>query len=421
MVRTKTIRDDAMTIIEESIRAVLPEAAVIKALEGKEIKGNVVLVAIGKAAWNMANAAQDLLGSKVRCGIVITKYGHSRGPIKGCEIVEAGHPVPDENAVLGTTKVLQMVSTLTATDLVVFLISGGGSALFEKPLEGVSLEDIMEITGKLLGCGASINEINTIRKHLSAVKGGRFALQCGGARIYTVVLSDVIGDKLDTIASGPAYPDSTTSADAFAILKKYDIDIESHLAMAIAIETPKHLENCETVITGNVTALCEAAAKCAASLGYSPQILSTSIDSEAQVMGKFLASLARAVKNNEDSPIALHPPCAVIAGGETIVKLTGTGKGGRNQEIALVAALGIEGLEDVVIFSLGSDGTDGPTDAAGGIVDGKTTERMRFGSIVPEESLANNDSYHALKTSEDLILTGPTGTNVNDLMVILCK
>jgi glycerate 2-kinase len=421
MVWTNSIREDAVTIMEESIRAVLPEAAVIKALKCKEFKGKVVLVAIGKAAWNMAKAARDILGSKVKRGIVITKYGHSRGPIEGCEIFEAGHPVPDEKSVQGTAKVLEMVSTLTPEDQVVFLISGGGSALFEKPLEGVSLDDIMQITKKLLGCGASISEMNTIRKHLSAVKGGRFARQCGGAAIYTVVLSDVIGDKPDTIASGPAYPDSTTSADVFAILRKYAIPVASHLVKAIGTETPKLLENCETVITGNVTALCEAAAICAARLGYAPQILSTSIDSEAKVMGKFLASLAREIKKNEESPVAPTPPCAVIAGGETIVHLIGTGKGGRNQEIALAAALEIEGLEEVVIFSLGSDGTDGPTDAAGGMVDGRTAERMRLNSVNPELSLANNDSYHALKASGDLIMTGPTGTNVNDLMVILCR
>jgi hydroxypyruvate reductase len=419
--QTKSMREDAMTIMEDSIHAVLPESAVIKALKSKEIKNGVVLVAIGKAAWNMAKAARDILDSKVKCGVVITKYGHSKGPIEGCEIIEAGHPVPDKNSVLGATKVLEMVSNLTSEDQVVFLISGGGSALFEKPLDGVSLEDIGEITRKLLGCGAAINEINTIRKHLSAVKGGRFAQQCGEAGIYTVVLSDVVGDKLDAIASGPACPDSTTSGDALTILKKYSIHIDSHLVKAIERETPKVIGNCETVITGNVTALCDAAAKSAARLGYSPQILSTSIDCEAKVMGKLLASLAKEIRNNEDSVIAPKPPCAIIAGGETIVRLAGTGIGGRNQEIALAAAIGIEGIEKVVIFSLGSDGTDGPTEAAGGIVDGKSTERMRSGSVRPEFSLANNDSYHALESSGDLIITGPTGTNVNDLMVLLCR
>lgn len=416
-----TVRDDAMIIIDESVRAVLPEAAVIKALNNKEINTEVILVAIGKAAWNMAKAAKDILGSKVKKGIVITKYGHSGGPIESCEIIEAGHPIPDKNSVLGATKVLKMVSNLTSADQVIFLVSGGGSALFEKPLDGVSLEDIMDITNQLLSCGADIVEINTIRKHLSAIKGGRFAQQCGGAKIYTIVLSDVVGDKLDAIASGPAYPDSSTSAEAFYILEKYKIHIKDHLVKALEIETPKLIENCETVITGSISALCDATAKSARKLGYSPLVQSTSIDREAKEYGQYLASVVREIKTRNKSEFTPKPPCAIIAGGETIVRLTGNGKGGRNQELALSAALGIEGIEDVVVFSLGSDGTDGPTDAAGGIVDGGTAARMRSASISPEVSLANNDSYHALKASGDLILTGPTGTNVNDLMVILCK
>lgn len=417
----KTIRDDAMIIIEESIKAVLPEAAVVKALNKKEFNTEVVLVAIGKAAWNMAKAAKDTLGSVVKKGIVITKYDHSKGPIESCEIIEAGHPVPDKNSVLGATKVLEMVSGLTPDDQVIFLISGGGSALFEKPMDGVSLEDIIEITNQLLSCGADIVEINTIRKHLSAVKGGRFAQQCGGAEIYAIVLSDVVGDRLDAIASGPAYPDSSTSAEAFSILKKYKIRIGDHLVKALETETPKIIENCETVITGSVTALCEAAAISAQKLGYLPLILSISIDREAKEYGKYLASKVREIKGGNYSDSAPKPPCAIISGGETIVRLSGKGKGGRNQEVALAAAPGIEGIDDVVVFSVGSDGTDGPTDAAGGMVDGGTVARMRAASIFPEISLANNDSYHALNSSGDLIVTGPTGTNVNDLMVILCK
>jgi len=417
----RTIRLDARTIIDESIRAVLPEAAVIAALKGREFNREVVLVAIGKAAWNMAKAASEILGSKVKGGVVVTKYGHSRGPIAGCEIIEAGHPVPDENSVLGATKILELVAGLNPDDQVILLISGGGSALFEKPLEGISLEDIMKITNQLLSCGADIIEINTIRKHLSAVKGGRFALQCGGAAIFAIVLSDVVGDKLDTIASGPAYPDSTTSEEAFCILKKYNIRIENHVAEALSIETPKMVDNCETVVTGSVSALCDAAARSAGNLGYETWILSTSIDCEAKEMGRFLAAKVKENKEGEENSAMPKPPCALIAGGETVVRLTGDGRGGRNQEVALAAALEIEGLENVVIFSLGSDGTDGPTEAAGGMVDGQSIARMRARSIVPEESLANNDSYHALEASGDLIVTGPTGTNVNDLMVVLVR
>lgn len=416
----KTLRDDAKIIIDESIKAVLPETAVIKALTVKKINQNVVLLAIGKAAWRMSIAAKDVLGSKIKKGIIITKYGHSGGPVENCEIIEAGHPVPDKNSVLGTSKALEIVSKLTPEDQLIILISGGGSALFEKPMHGVSLEEIKYLTNQLLACGADIIEMNTIRKHLSAVKGGRFAQQCGGAKIYSIVLSDVVGNNPDTIASGPAYPDSSTSADAFRILEKYSIRINDHLKKVLELETPKILEHCETVISGNVTELCVAAEKSARNLGYTPFILSTSVNSEAKDFGKILASIAREIKSGKKSEYP-KPPCAIIAGGETVVRLSGNGKGGRNQELALSAATGIAGLEDVLVFSVGSDGTDGPTDAAGGMVDGKSVGRMRSASVYPEDSLANNDSYTALNASGDLILTGPTGTNVNDLMVILCQ
>ncbi|AOY74493.1 glycerate kinase type-2 family protein [Clostridium formicaceticum] len=416
-----TIRQDALTIIDESIKSVLPEAAVIKALEKKSFTGDVVVIAIGKAAWNMAKATKTTLGDKVSKGVVVTKYDHSKGPIEGFEIIEAGHPVPDENSIKGASKALALVENLTEKDHVIFLISGGGSALFEKPMEGVTLEDIMDITNQLLACGADIVEINAIRKHLSAVKGGRFASQCGKANIYAIVLSDVVGDRLDAIASGPAYPDSSTSKEALGIVEKYKLQVADHLRKILNIETPKKVENCETVVTGSVTALCEAAAASAEKLGYKPVIISSTLDCEAKEAGKFMASIAREIKNSKTSRTFLQPPCAVIAGGETVVHLTGKGKGGRNQEIALAASLGIEGMEDVVLFSIGSDGTDGPTDAAGGMVDGKTSERMRSANISPQIYLDNNDSYHALKASGDLIITGATGTNVNDIAVVLCK
>lgn len=415
-----TIREDAMTIINESIRAVLPEAAVRKALVGREFNEDVYLVAIGKAAWNMARATKDTLGLKLKKGIVVTKYAHSKGIIEDCEIIEAGHPIPDENSVMGASKALELVSGLNPNDQLVFLISGGGSALFEKPLEGVTLDDIQTITDQLLKSVADIVEINTVRKHLSAVKGGRFAEQCA-ADIFAIVLSDVIGDQLDSIASGPAYPDSTTSQDAFNIIQKYHLEITGSIEKALKIETPNEIFNCETVVTGSVTALCDAAAKSARMLGYAPTIISTTIENEAKEFGIFLASKAKEIKKGNASEYAIKPPCAIIAGGETIVRVKGDGKGGRNQELALTAALEIEGIEDVVVFSVGSDGTDGPTDAAGGLVDGGSVARMRSASIKPEDYLANNNSYYALKASGDLVITGPTGTNVNDLMVVLCK
>ncbi|SKA84543.1 glycerate 2-kinase [Caloramator quimbayensis] len=413
-----TIREDALKIIDESIKAVMPEAAVIKALENKVFEGNVIVIAIGKAAWNMAKATKDTLKDKVTKGIVITKYNHSKGPIEGFEIIEAGHPIPDKNSVLGASRAIEIVSNLTEKDNVIFLISGGGSALFEKPADGVELEDIIDITDQLLSCGADIVEINTIRKHLSAVKGGRFALLCNKAKIYAIVLSDVIGNRLDSIASGPAYPDSSTSQEAISIIEKYGLKVSERLIDVLKLETPKKIDNCETVITGSVDALCEAASKAAEKLGYNVVFLTSTLECEAKEAGRFISAIAREIKKGSSS---IKPPCAIIAGGETVVRITGSGKGGRNQELALSAALGIEGLENVVIFSVGSDGTDGPTDAAGGIVDGQTANRIRKTKIEPVVYLDNNDSYNALKSSGDLIITGSTGTNVNDLIVLLIK
>ena len=411
-----TIRDDAFKIIHKSIEAVQPQAAVIKALEKKNFGGDVTVVAIGKAAWTMAFAAGEKLGDKISRGIIVTKYDHSKGPIEGFEIIEAGHPVPDENSVRGASRALELVKNLEKGDDVIFLISGGGSAIFEKPMEGISLEDIMDVTSQLLSSGADIVEINTIRKHLSDVKGGRFALHCK-ANIYSVVLSDVLGDRLDSIASGPAYPDSSTSSQALKIVEKYNLRISERILDALKTETPKEINNCETVITGSVSELCSAASKAAKDLGYQTVLLTSTLDCDAREAGRFMASIGREIRNGN----GLRTPVAVIAGGETVVRVRGAGKGGRNQELCLSAAIGIEGLSDTVIFSVGSDGTDGPTDAAGGIVDGETASRMRSADVQPEIYLDDNDSYNALKASGDLVITGSTGTNVNDLTVILCK
>ena len=411
------LRKDAFEIISSSIKAVLPEEAVRKALEKKEFNKKVVVVAIGKAAWNMAAATKQALKNMVSKGIVITKYGHTQGPIEGFLMVEAGHPVPDRNSIKGATKVLELVKDLTKEDELILLISGGASSLFEKPMEDADLEDIIDITNQLLRCGADITEINTIRKHLSNVKGGRFALACNGANIYAIVLSDVVGDRLDVIASGPAYPDASTSQDALAIIDKYKLQVSDKLRRIIQIETPKKVTNCETIIVGSVSKLCEAAKQAAIRLGYHTIVLSSTLDCEAKEAGQFIAAIAREIKHKE----SIKPPCGIILGGETVVHVKGKGKGGRNQELALSASLGIENLEDVVIFSLGSDGTDGPTDAAGGIVDGETVRRMKEANIDPIGYLANNDAYHALKASDDLIVTGATGTNVNDLIVLLCR
>lgn len=410
------IHENAFEIIQESIKRVLPDEAVRRALEGRTFPGRVMIIAIGKAAWNMAKAAQEILGERLTGGVVITKYGHGKGPIKDLEIIEAGHPIVDHNAVRGTEMVLQITRDLGKDDHVVFLVSGGGSALFEKPMEGVELEDIMDITDQLLRSGADIVEINTLRKHLSQVKGGKFAQHLKNTNIYSIVLSDVLGDPLDAIASGLAYRDSSTSAEALEIIARYQLQVEPHILEVLNIETPKEIENCETVIAGSVTELCRAALEVSQQMGYTPYLLSSTVDGEAREVGRFFSAMAREIAKGNSS---FKPPCAIIAGGETVVRIKGSGKGGRNQELALSCAQGIEGLENTLFFSLGSDGTDGPTDAAGGIVDGDTAGHLRETGVPLEIYLDNNDSYHALSETGGLIMTGSTGTNVNDLMVLL--
>lgn len=412
----QAIWDHAHIIIKEAIRRVLPEEAVKRALADCP-DGPAYVVAIGKAAWKMAAAAADTLGGRLRSGIVITKYGHSEGPIEGMEIIEAGHPVPDENSVKAARRALALADSLTREDRLIFLISGGGSALFELPLDGVTLDDLAELTKRLLACGADITEINAIRKHLSAVKGGRFAMRCAPAQVLAIVLSDVLGDPLDAIASGPAYPDGSTSEAALGLLKKYGIPVREGVRRAMLLETPKTLDNVLSKITGNVNALCRGAMAAAARLGYAPLLLSTTLDCEARDAGAFLASIARQI-HATSAPV--KPPCAVILGGETVVHLKGDGKGGRNQELALAAAKGIAGLPQTAIFSVGSDGTDGPTDAAGGIVTGDFLDVCAQMGLSVDAALSNNDAYPLLKKAGGLIVTGPTGTNVNDLTVLLC-
>nr|WP_041428456.1 glycerate kinase [Pseudothermotoga lettingae] len=411
-----TLREDALKIVNETIKYLLPDSAVTKTLRELNLSGNIILVAIGKAAWRMAKAAKDTLGEKITRGVVITKYGHSEGEIDDIEIYEAAHPVPDENTIRATERALKIVQGLSTQDTVLFLVSGGGSALFEKPKGNISLQEIQQITEKLLKSGANIVEINTIRKHLSDVKGGRFAQKVYPARIISLVLSDVLGDRLDSIASGPAYPDMTTSEQAIDILKKYNVVVPDNILQEIMDETPKELKNVKTIIIGSVKIACEKASEIASKMGYNSMILTTSLDCEAKEAGRFISSIAREILSNE-RPI--KRPSAVILGGETVVHVKGSGKGGRNQELAFSAAIGIEGLKNVVICSVGTDGTDGPTDAAGGIVDGETCRKIRENGFDPEEFLKNNDSYNALRLANSLVFTGPTGTNVNDLIVIL--
>ena len=406
----KQLRSHADKIVAASINAVLPDAAVTRALKGREFPGRVLLVAAGKAAWQMAKAAHDCLGDRIEGGVVVTKYDHVMGPIANFTCCEAGHPVPDENSFIGTQKALDLVSGLAEQDTVLFLLSGGGSALFEKPL--VSGAELQDITNQLLACGAGIVEINTIRKRLSAVKGGRFAQSCAPAQVFSIVLSDILGDPLDMIASGPAVPDTSTCEQAIAIAEKYNLKLSKEARALLAQETPKELHNVTTLINGSVRELCTAAGNACQVLGYEPILLTDQLCCQAKEAGSFLSSIVKT-----------HHCCgrklAFIAGGETVVHLTGHGKGGRNQELALAAAMGIEGLEGTCIFSVGSDGTDGPTDAAGGYVDWRTATTLRQQGIQIFDVLKDNDAYHALQKTDGLIVTGPTGTNVNDVAVAL--
>ncbi len=408
-----TVRQDAEKIIAGALRAALPDTAVTKALEGRSFgKGRLVMVAAGKAAWQMASTACAILGDRIDEGVVITKYGHSKGGLPRVRIFEAGHPVPDANSFAATEEAVKLVENLTADDTVLFLLSGGGSALFEKPL--IPAEELEDITRQLLACGANIVEMNTLRKRLSAVKGGRFARLCAPAGVFSVVLSDILGDPLDMIASGPAYPDSSTCDMARAIVVRYGLKLTDKAAGLIAQETPKTLDNVETQITGSVRQLCAAAEEICRGLGYEPIVLTAELCCTARDAGSFMGAIARTHKDSDRS-------LAYIAGGETVVQLTGKGLGGRNQEIALASAPLLDGIKDVALFSVGSDGTDGPTDAAGGCCDGETMAALREKGIDVAAVLADNDAYHALKECGGLIMTGPTGTNVNDLTVLLIR
>ena len=406
----QTLRQDAQAIIDKALADALPDSAVRRALEQfQKPEGRLVLIAAGKAAWQMAKAAYDVLGAAITSGAVITKYDHVKGPIGALELFEAGHPVPDENSYRATSRALELVSGPSERDTVLFLLSGGGSALFESPL--VPAEEMADVTKQLLACGADIVEMNTLRKRLSAVKGGRFAERCLPAKVFSIVLSDILGDPLDMIASGPAYPDSTTTAQAMALVSRYGLTLSPQALNLLEQEPPKVLDNVTTVITGSVAQLCRDAAARAEALGYRTCLLTDRLQCEAREAGRFLSAMAGTHAGKGEKT-------AYILGGETVVHLTGHGLGGRNQELALAAAEGLAGLE-AVVASVGSDGTDGPTDAAGGITDGATADALAALGISIDKTLADNDAYHALKACGGLIVTGPTGTNVNDITVLL--
>lgn len=408
-----SLRTDTETIYQTAIRASLPDRAVQDALtDWQPPAGRTILLAVGKAAWHMAQAAQQALGSQISQGLVVTKYGHSEGSLAGLEIIESGHPVPDENSVRAAERALSLTQNLTAQDTVLLLISGGGSALLELPL--IALDEIQRITQALLASGADITEMNAVRKRLSMVKGGRLAEHCAPAHVEALLLSDVLGDRPDTIASGLSAVDETAADSALPIAERYGLPLSEQARSYLAQPLPQALPHVRNRVIGGVSVLCRHAAEACIALGYRTEILTESLCCTARDAGVFLSNIAQHYAGRGEKR-------AFLAGGETIVRLTGHGKGGRNQELALAAAEGLRGLAGTAVFSVGSDGTDGPTDAAGGYTDGTTYDALRAQGIFVAQVLADNDAYHALSACGGLIITGATGTNVNDLAVLLIQ
>lgn len=405
------MHNDALDIVKDVLATIQPEEAVLKALkEHTFAPGRIILVAAGKAAWQMAEAALKFPRLNIFSGIVITKYGHSKGPLPGITIREASHPLPDENGFAATKEAEELVKGLREDDNVLFLLSGGASALFEDPL--VDSTELSEITQRLLSSGADIREINTIRKRLSGVKGGKFALLCEPAHVFTIAISDVVGDATDMIASGPTVGDRSTCAEALHIAEKYQLPLSKKGWNLLNVETPKALDNSTFVVSGSVLELCKATEKALTQKGYSPSLITSDLTTEAREAGSFLSAIAKThIKDKKKA--------AFILGGETVVHIRGNGKGGRNQEIVLSALIGLREINGAAVFSLGSDGTDGPTDAAGAYADGGSYNALLRKGIKAEDALDNNDSYNALKAIDSLIFTGATGTNVNDVSVLL--
>jgi glycerate 2-kinase len=439
--RVQDMRKAALGIFEAAVRAVDPGEAIHRRVvrDGNQLRlgqetidlgavRQLVVVGLGKAGASMAAAVEEILGDRIARGVVVTKYGHVQ-PTKKIRLHEAGHPVPDDAGIAGAQAILDQVKGLGPEDLVLVLISGGGSALTPAPVAGVTLAEKQALTKALLACGADIREMNMLRKHISRIKGGQLARAASPARVFTLILSDIVGDPLDAIASGPTVPDPTTYADALGILEKYRIrgeipgSVRAHLeagARGEIPETPKPNDPLfsrvnSLMVASNIQAL-EAAKSEACALGLTPIILSSFIEGETREIARMHAALAREVRASGNP---LKPPLCIITGGETTVTLRGKGKGGRNQEFALAGALDIAGLPDVVILSAGTDGTDGPTDAAGAIVDGETVSRALAMGLSPRAALDTNDAYPFFQQLGDLIITGPTKTNVMDVRLVL--
>jgi glycerate 2-kinase len=434
------LRDDALAIFRAALAAADPRAAIHRAVqrEGNTLRvgaraydlarGRVFVIGFGKASAAMAQAIEEICGDKIARGAVSVKYGHTL-PLEKIHLHEAGHPLPDANSLRGTEQILDVMRETREGDWVICLISGGGSAILELPVDGVSLDDLRATTDVLLRSGATINELNTLRKHLSQVKGGQLARRARGAPIVSLIVSDVIGSPIDTIASGPTAPDSTTFADALAVIERRGVraqlpaSVLRHIERGVRGEitdTPKGddpvFARVQNVIVADNARACDAAVHAARARGFNALLLSSFVQGEAREVARVLAAIAKEIARSHRP--AAQPAC-IIAGGETTVTVRGSGTGGRCQELALAAALEIAGMSNVVVLSGGTDGTDGPTDAAGALADGTTVARAAERGLDARAFLSNNDAYHFFQPLNDLILTGPTNTNVNDVMMVL--
>ena len=441
MKHREELRHDLQAIFQAALTAVDPGEAIRTHLrrEGDRLHiadhsydlrqyDALYVIGVGKAGAAMTRAIEELLGDRLRGGHVIVKYGHG-GPVTHVTLHEAGHPIPDEAGVRATRTLIDFVTRRGPCDLVICLISGGGSALSPAPVDGITLAEKQEVTRLLLACGATIHELNGLRKHISQFKGGQLARLASPATLVTLVLSDVVGDALDVIASGPTVPDTSTFADCLEILRKYRLlntvptAIRRHLEAGISgavPETPKPgdavFARTQTAIIGRNLQALEAASRQATALGYHALILSSAIEGETREVAKVHAGIAKEILAS-GHPIAA--PACILSGGETTVTLRGQGKGGRNQEFALALALDIRNLPGIAVLSGGTDGTDGPTDAAGAIADWTTCARAEQHGLHPREALENNDAYPFLARLGDLLITGPTQTNVMDVRIML--
>jgi glycerate 2-kinase len=437
----ETMRQHALDIFQTALKAVDPIEAVLRYVKLKDnalsvgdrrfdLKDfdRILVVGAGKAGAPMAKALEDLLGERIADGVIVVKEGHSL-PLRHVRCHEAGHPVPDERGIRGAEDIISLVKGAGERDLVICVLSGGGSALLVAPAGGVTLEDKQEVTRLLLACGADIHEINTVRKHLSRAKGGELARFANPATVVSLILSDVIGDDLNVIASGPTVPDPSTFADAEKVFNKYGIwehvpsTVQHRIQQGLkgdVEDTPKSgdptFQRCSFELVGTNLQALTAASREAERLGYNPLILSSTVEGEAREVVKAFTAIAKEVRRSSN-PIS--QPACILCGGETTVTIQGEGKGGRNQEFALASALVLDGMENVVVLSGGTDGTDGPTDAAGAIADGATVARALAKDLDPLDYLRRNDSYHFFNALEDLVITGPTRTNVMDVYMIL--